>query len=211
MRQGKELIGKPIYSVSDGRHLGAVRDLYLDSQLDSLMGLYLGSEGLFSRRASLITWENVQVLGLDAVLVHDSDVVTDSNERPEVAGWMRREDLQGRNVETPGGTKVGTIGDVLLDEEARVVGFTLGRVFVEGPIAETRRVLKSAVITSGAADEVITVDLAKAEQPPLVKEFGEAPAEEQVAPAVEEEEEPALDMPEEMDPPEIETETENEP
>jgi len=165
MRLGKELIGKPIYSISDGRHLGGVKDLYMDQACETLMGLYLGSEGLFSRKANIILIENVMVLGVDAVLVNESDVITDSNERPEVSGWLRREELQGRNVDTPGGTKVGTVGDILLDEKAHISGFTLARVFVEGPLAESRRVSKQAVVDVGATDEVMTLDLAKAELP----------------------------------------------
>ena len=51
MRLGKELIGKPIYSLTDGRHLGNVKDLYLDLDVVTLNGIFLGHEGLFNRKA----------------------------------------------------------------------------------------------------------------------------------------------------------------
>jgi uncharacterized protein YrrD len=172
MRVGKELIGKPIYSVTDGKQLGVVKDVYLDKDIEILNGIFLGQEGLFNRKSNLIARENIVVLGLDAVLTNDSDIVTDSNVFPEVESWLRREDIQGREIETAGGTKVGTVGDVLFDEEAKIVGFALSRVNVEGPIAESKMVLKEAVTNAGGVDGVVTVDLAKAEKPSTQDEVG---------------------------------------
>jgi len=51
-----------------------------------------------------------------------------------------------------------------LDGEARITGFSLGKVFVEGPVAESRRIMKGAVVDTGRDDGVMTVDLSKAEQ-----------------------------------------------
>jgi uncharacterized protein YrrD len=164
MRLGKDLIGKPIYSMTDGRLLGSVKDLYLDKDLELLTGIYLGSEGLIKRKSLLITRRNVNVFCIDAILAKASDVVTDDDEAKEAEHWLRREDLQKREIDTPGGTKVGSIGDILLDEEAHVVGFSLGKVFVEGPVAESRRILKGAIIDTGRDDGVMTVDLSKAEE-----------------------------------------------
>lgn len=166
MRLGKELVGKPIYSMTDGQQLGSVKDIFINQDLESVIGIYLGQEGIFSRKTLVILSKNVAVLGLDAVLVTDSDVVTDSNENPEVEGWLKRADLQGRGINTPGGTKVGTVGDILLDEEANIVGFSLARVHVEGPVAEHRIVHKEAVIDTGHKDGNMTIDLSRAEQMP---------------------------------------------
>ena len=165
MRPGKDLIGKPIYSVKDGRLLGSVKDLFVDLELNVVSGVFLGSEGLFSRKIRAILRENIAVFGIDSVLVTGSDVVTDSTENTSLETWLRREEVQGRGVDTPGGTKVGNIGDVLLDENAKVVGFWLSKVRVAGPIAEHRQVMNDAVINTGDKDGTMTIDLAKAERP----------------------------------------------
>ena len=165
MRLGNELIGKPIYSVTDGRKIGAVKDLYVDLEFNVLNGIFLGTEGLFSRKTRAISRESIFVFGIDAVLVKDSDVIMESGEHPEVEIWKRREDLQGRGIDTPGGTKVGTVGDVLIDEEARIVGYSLSRVHVAGPVADNKLVLKEAILDDGGVDGVMTIDLAKAERP----------------------------------------------
>jgi len=167
MQAGKDLVGKPIFSISDGRQLGTVKDLYLDTGLSLVTGVFLGPQGLFSRKSSLIERNNVMVFGVDAILAKHSDAVTDSSKATEWAKWIRRDKLQGRQVATAGGTKVGTIDDVILDEAMRIIGFRLLRVFVEGPIAERRAVVREAVIEAGNEDEVMIIDLSKAERQSL--------------------------------------------
>ena len=163
MRLGKDLIGKPIYSVTDGKLMGEVKDLYLDPQATTIVGIFLGKEGLLSRKDLLIPRESVVVFGLDAILVKGAAAQTDSNQYAPAAEWLRRSKLQGRDIDTPGGTKVGAVGDLLVDEEAAIVGFTLARVYVEGPVAEKRLVTRDAVEDVGEVDGVMTVDLTKAE------------------------------------------------
>jgi uncharacterized protein YrrD len=165
MRPGKDLIGKPVYSMKDGRLLGSVKDLFVDLDLNVVSGIFLGSEGLFSRKITAIMRENIVIFGIDSVLVTGSDVVTDSTENSILEISLRREEVQGRGVNTPGGTKVGNIGDVLLDENAKIVGYWLSKVRVAGPIAEHRQVMNDAVIDTGDKDGTMTIDLGKAERP----------------------------------------------
>ncbi len=172
MRLGKELIGKPIYSVTDGRQVGTVKDLYLDLEVGILNGIFLGSEGLINRKSRVIDRDNIVVLGIDAVLVSGSDVVTDNVEKPEVEVWLRRKTFQGRRVETSGGTKVAIVGDVLLDEEANVIGLALSQVEVRGPLSEKPIILKSAMTSTGGKEGIVTIDLAKAEKPELEHQEG---------------------------------------
>ncbi|MCA9990376.1 MAG: hypothetical protein KDE29_05180, partial [Anaerolineales bacterium] len=90
--------------------------------------------------------------------------VTDDKETSAARQWLLLDKLQGRMVDTPGGTKVGVVGDVIVDEEARIIGVSLSKVYVEGPIAEQRAVSRTAVVDLGDEDGVMTIDLAKAEQ-----------------------------------------------
>ncbi len=180
VRIGKDLIGKPIYSITDGKHLGTLKDLYIDLDLGVVNGLFLGSEGLIKRKSFIIQRENVSLFGLDAILATGPDVVMDSSQMPSVEGWLRRDSLQGKGVDTPGGTKVGTIGDVLLDNQARIVGYTLSKVHVAGPVAKHRQVLNDAVLDIKSGASAMTIDLAKAEQPVPVPE---PPVSEEISPA----------------------------
>jgi len=165
MRLGKDLVGKPIISITDGRSLGNAKDIYINTDLNNITGIYLGSEGLIKRKHFLITRDNVVVFGIDAILVKDSDVVAQENDLPESVAWVRLSKLNKREVDTPGGTKVASIGDIILGEQGEISGFALSRVYVEGPIEQNGTIARTAVIDTGGADGVMTIDLTKAENP----------------------------------------------
>ncbi|MDX1686809.1 MAG: PRC-barrel domain-containing protein [Candidatus Promineifilaceae bacterium] len=180
MRFSKDLIGKPIFSTDEGRHLGTVRDVYLDKALAWLAGIHLGREGLISRKALVIPREAIAVFGVDVILAKTADAVTDDKEMADIENWLRLEKLQGRQVDTPGGTRVGTLGDVMLDEEARIVGFSLSRVHVEGPVAENPIIMRDAVLDIGGDDDAMTIDLSKVErQTGMAEATGEGKAKEE--------------------------------
>jgi uncharacterized protein YrrD len=165
MRLGKDLIGKPIISITDGRLLGTVKDIYINDQLYWLSGLFLKNEGMIRRKATLIPRESVVVYGLDAILVKNSESITTDKEHDDAEQWVRLEKLRGRPVDTPGGTKVGNIGDVMLDEEGRVTGFVLGKILIEGPIAENGTIPRESLVDTGNdGDDAMTVDLAQIER-----------------------------------------------
>lgn len=163
MRLGKDLINKPIYSIDEGKLLGKVQDLYLDSTFEVVLGLYLGTQGLVRRKSELIRSGDVVVFGADAVLVRAGDVITDDSALPAAKGWMRRDKLAGREADTPGGTRLGVIGDVIVDATGRISGFAMSKTYVEGPLAEKRVISRSVIIDTGQEDGRMTVDLAKLE------------------------------------------------
>jgi len=164
MRLGKDLTDKPMISVTDGRQVGRVKDFYLDANLEKIVGLYLGSEGIFSRKSLLIKRDQVTLLGVDAILLSNSEAVIDEKQVPDLNAWVRRESLAGRVVDTTGGTRVGVIGDVIVDDAGVVLGFKLARVHVEGPIARKQAIAREVVTDTGGAEGAMTIDMAQAEQ-----------------------------------------------
>ena len=166
MFSGKYFIGKPVISVSDGKRVGTLKDLYVDREVRTVEGIYLGSEGLFSRKDLCIAKGNVLVYGVDAILVKQSDVIIDGAPACESGKRVRRDRLPGKQITTSGGTKVGTVDDIIVDEDMRIVGLRLGRVFVKGPLAENRAITRQAVIDVGREDAMI-IDLSIAERQSL--------------------------------------------
>lgn len=167
MRLGKSLIGNPVFGIRDGRKLGEIRDLYLDDELTSVVGIYLGREGLLRPTPLFVERADVALFGIDVVLAEPAATVYEGDEASKPPGWLRLDELQGRQVQTPGGTKIGRVGDVALDEEARVRGFSLTNLSVKGPVAEAETVARKTVVDVGATDGVLTIDLAEAEKAPL--------------------------------------------
>ena len=167
MQTAKDLIGKPVFGISDGRRLGTVKDVYLDGALESVAGLYLGPEGWLSRTALLIQRSDVMVFGIDAILAKRSDVVSHGTKTSESAKWLRRDQLQGHRVATAGGTRVGTIDDVLLSDDMRIIGLSLSYVSIEGPVAENRAIAREAMLGLDIEEVVMIIDLDKAERQTL--------------------------------------------
>jgi sporulation protein YlmC with PRC-barrel domain len=130
-------------------------------------GLFLGSEGLIKRTPTFVRSTDVAIFGMDAVLARDTVAIQEGERTPGAGQWVRLDDLKGRDVDTPGGTKIGRVGDVVLDEDARVVGFRLTHLSVEGPLAESKAVARGAVSDVGHQDSVMTVDLSLAEREAL--------------------------------------------
>jgi uncharacterized protein YrrD len=165
MRLSKDLVNKSVVSIDEGRIVGQVKDVYFSADLSRMVGIFLGKEGLIRRKSLIIPVDAVVVFGIDAVLVKTASALTDSKMLTEAEQWIRLNDLEGRDVDTPGGTRVGTIGDVILNEDGRVDAFYLSRVLVEGPIAALKQIDRRAMIDSGQADGVLTIDLPRAEDP----------------------------------------------
>jgi uncharacterized protein YrrD len=163
MRSGKDLLNKPIYSIDEGKLLGKAQDLYLNDALDAVLGIFVGSQGLIRRKSELIRSGDVTVFGLDAILVNSNKVITDDTAFPAARGWIRREKIVGREVDTPGGTRLGVVGDVIVDSAGAITGFSLSRVYVEGPLADKRLIDRSVLIDTGSDDDSMTVDLPRLE------------------------------------------------
>lgn len=164
MRLGKDLEGKPIVSVADGRILGRAKDIFVDPELSELVGLFTGMEGVIRRRTLVIPSVDVVLFGIDVILVRDADVIVNDQKLPEVKEWQRLKQLQGREVVTSGGTKLGIVGDVILEATGNIVGLNLSRVFVKGPLADKGSVPREAIVEPRRDDGTIGVDLALLEQ-----------------------------------------------
>jgi sporulation protein YlmC with PRC-barrel domain len=167
MITSKELSNKSIISITDGKKLGEVKDLYLDQDLRQVAAIFLGKEGVISRKTLMIARSAVQVYGIDVWLVSGPDVVSAPEAIPESGTFSLIGDLRGRELQTEGGTKVGVIDHVILDQEAHVLGFGLSKVYAQGPLAERKTIARDAILNVGNTKEPMTINLAQAESSTL--------------------------------------------
>jgi sporulation protein YlmC with PRC-barrel domain len=155
MKTSKELSNKPLISITEGRKLGEIKDLYLDKDMRQ--------EGLINQKALMIERSAVQVYGSDVWLISGSDKVIKQDDVSGSAAFTLVGELRGREIQTEGGTKLGVVEDVILDDEARLLGFTLGKVYAQGPLAERKTIAREAVTQLGSKKEPMTIVLAQAE------------------------------------------------
>lgn len=168
MPPSKDLQKTWLVSLTEGKKLGEIKDVYLDATLNTLTAVFLGREGLINRKTFLVRVSDVAVRGLDAWLVNTNEAVVEQSTVPEASGWVLLSDLRGRDIQTEGGAKLATVDDVILDREGRVLGFELGRIHVKGKLAETKVIARGAIHAVGGKDAPMLATLEKAENTPLV-------------------------------------------
>ena len=163
MITSKDHANKPLISITDGKKLGEIKDLYLDREMRHVAAVFLGKEGLISRKTLMLARSAVQVYGIDAWLVAGSDKVVGPEDIPDSGTFTLVSDLRGKELQTEGGTKIAVIEHVILDDEARVLGFGLGKVYSQGPLSERKTIARDAILNLGTTKEPMTINLAQAE------------------------------------------------
>jgi len=163
MAATKEFQGKLLISATDGKKLGEVKDVYLDKDATNIIAVFLGKEGIINRRSLLIDIGKVQLFGVDAWLINGSDTVQNKEDVAGSADFLLASNVRGRGIQTEGGTKIGTVGDVLVSATLEVTGFALDKIAVEGPIAANKAVARAAITELGGEERPMIALLAQAE------------------------------------------------
>ncbi len=163
MMTGKELRNMWLISLADGRKLGEIKDIYLDGEANRLVAVLLGTEGLLKRKPIVLDRTSIQVCGVDVWLVAPASKVVHLDDLPGADSFVLMSDLRGREVQTNRGAKIGTLGEVVLERDGRVLGFTLSRVAAPGPLQEKKALVRAAITSLGDKTLPVIADLARAE------------------------------------------------
>ena len=162
MAAGKHILNKQLIALANGNKIGEVKDLYFDDKMVKVVAVYLGSEGLINKKHFALDRANIQVMGIDAWLVTSEQSVP-AETLPDAERLIQYSDVRGREIVTEGGTKIAAVDDVLFDAAGEIVGFTLTKIVVQGPLADRKTIARAAISTVGSNTSAMTTDLAKAE------------------------------------------------
>lgn len=133
--------GKPIVSRPNGKTIAKAEDLLFDPQSLQVAALITGKGSLLNRHLELIPRTCVEVWGEDVVLVSSEDVVIGADQLPNTEQWLSADDqIHGQDVVDVDGTRLGVLDDVAIDAQGVIVGYVFSQVFVDGPLAELKRV-----------------------------------------------------------------------
>jgi sporulation protein YlmC with PRC-barrel domain len=150
------LIGKPMVTITHGEIVGKVRDVLIDPRTNEIAALVLPGK-LLSRRTMVIPRHLVHVFGKDVILIKNNEPVQRDDSLEEVRSLLGvSKEMRGQPVVTQAGIRIGIVEDVMVDEDGRVVSYYLGKVNVEGPLAESRQIPLS--YTRSMGPDVIIVD-----------------------------------------------------
>lgn len=154
--KSRELIGKAIVTVTHGEVIGRVKDVLIDPERFEIVALVLPGK-VFSKGTMILPRSVVQVFGKDVILVRSNEAMPLDDSLPNVSRLLAVSgQMKGRLIATEKGVRVGVINDVLVDENGRVVGYDLARVFIKGPVAESKQV--PAHVTRSIGPDLIIVD-----------------------------------------------------
>jgi uncharacterized protein YrrD len=148
---------KPIVSLTNGEIIARVKDVFIDPVGCRIAALITSKGNLLKKRIDAIPREQVEVWGQDVILVSGPDVILEKSEIDDADGWlMLSNEVKGREVVDNAGTRIGELNDVVVDTEGKIVGYDLARVFVEGPVADSKRIPIAATRSFG--DDVLLVE-----------------------------------------------------
>ena len=163
MAATKDFKGKLLISNTDGENLGEIKDVFLSRDATQIVAVFLGKTGILNRKAQLIDWKKVALFGTDAWLIAGSDTVKNQDEFDGGEEFINAYDLRGREIQTDGGSKIATVGDVIVDSAGKVVGFTLDKVYAEGPLSHSQQIARAAIFNLGDKSQPMITVLEQAE------------------------------------------------
>jgi len=156
MIKSRDLIGRLIVTVTRGEIVGKVKDVLIDPERWEVAALVLPSK-VFSKESLIIPRSVVHVFGQDVVLVKSNETMPRDDSLDHVASLIAVSgQMKGRQIATEKGVRVGTLNDVIVDEAGKVVAYDLTKVFVKGPIAESKEIPFHA--TRSVGPDLIIVD-----------------------------------------------------
>jgi uncharacterized protein YrrD len=144
MRQGRDLIGKPVVSYETGEKIDKIRDLIFDQDGNQLLGFLIDEAGWFSE-ARVLLMQDIQAIGRDAVIIQSKHAVIKAHQIQAVAKILARNNiLKGTRILTTDGRDLGTMIDLYFDDHTGAVeGYEVsgglfadvysGRSFVPAP------------------------------------------------------------------------------
>jgi uncharacterized protein YrrD len=159
-RPAQSIQGFQVISITNGEVIGKVEDVLIDLKKRHVAAIVTSKGSLLRRKVTAISREAVQVWGQDVILVTGPDVIQSGEKMQGFAEWESAgSQVKGKNVLSAKGERVGELKDVIIDNDAMVVGYALSKVLIEGPVQESKRIHANATQTLGA--DALIVDTTK--------------------------------------------------
>ena len=155
MRKAKDLIGKAIIHQETGEKVAVVHDVIVDAEAQRVSALLTDTGGWF-RDARVVPWSKVTSVG-DVVMVQGEMPVITTASSPEIANQIKPDArITGTAVVSDAGERIGTVGDLFINDAGDVMGYEIKQGFVSLsgrkflPADNIQAVGKDAIIASAS-------------------------------------------------------------
>lgn len=162
MHLSRALQGRSIVSVTNGQIVAKVEGLLIDSTTRQVAAVITSKGSLLKREPGIevIPGDEVQVWGQDVILVKRPEVVVKKDTLLGHEDWLTVSDqIKGHDVVGTDGTRIGQLNDIIIDASGQLVGYSLARVFIQGPVAQSKRIAARATRVLGG--DVLIVEPAE--------------------------------------------------
>lgn len=141
MKKSIDVIGLPLFSITQGREIGKVKQFVINPSEGTVAALVI-DDGKWYLGAKLLPMSAVTALGEYAVTVDGIEKILEVNEMPEI-GKLLEADIQviGTNVLTNTGRIQGKVIEVIIDETGKLVACEIEDLEGEAFQLEAARIL----------------------------------------------------------------------
>ncbi|KAM3090471.1 PRC-barrel domain-containing protein [Phormidesmis sp. 146-35] len=121
MRKGSDVLGKVIVAFDTGKRIARVQDLIFDQTANQLLGFLVSEGGLF-QSPQVVSWQNIQAIGPDAIVIPDKTAIVSAKRVPEIQSVLvNKLVLKGDRILTTDGRYLGLIVDLYFDEQSGTI------------------------------------------------------------------------------------------
>lgn len=117
--KASELRGLAVITVSNAAKVGQVDDVFFDATYRRVLGMRV-KKGVFGQ-AEAVSRTSVTAVGNDSLNVSSPEAINVEDRFADLAGAIKLSQIEGTKVVTEGGDLVGTVTDMVLDDEATEV------------------------------------------------------------------------------------------
>lgn len=153
MRRAKDLIGKAIVHQATGERLASAYDLVFTPDTRNVSAIVVDSGGWF-RDAKVVPWSAIASIG-DVIMVQgDTPIIVASTSAALREDLQHDERITGAPIVTTTGERIGTIGDLFINDRGNVVGYEVKQGFVSD--LGGRKFLAAENVQSVGKDAIIS-------------------------------------------------------
>lgn len=158
-RLSLDIRGFQIISSTNGRIIGQVEDLLIDMKDLKIAAAVTSKGSIFGSKIEAIQRKDILVWGEEVILVRDPEVIYAQDNIDGFEEWASAADqIKGKDVLNTDGEKIAELNDVVVDSIGHIVGYDLSKVFIEGPVKESKRIHVNATQAFGA--DALIIDTA---------------------------------------------------
>ena len=161
-RRISDFLGKPILSADNGEKVGTVADVLVDAGASRIVGVIVG--GGLMKSEQVLPYEDVQVMGGDAVIARTRDHIVGAREWHEGGSdATRANSYKDRRVITTAGRELGSVRDLYVnDRTGAIEGYDIAGPAFSRLVERRSPLPQSAGVTVGPDALIVSEEAARA-------------------------------------------------